>query len=233
MRRPNSGEEVEAKKAMAKDSKDGKFQFVFLNLEGDQETLQEALRQAGVLLNRGMNTPQQTRTLIAVPVPAQKAIGDGQQNGAATEQVYEVVEEETPATNGDTPAPASTAAKPPRKRKAPRAPSLLKDFDPNAAEVSLENFVKQKDISTNFNKYLVIAAWFKKYKEVEEIGTSHIYTCYQLLKWTAPDEMGQPFRDMKKHHSYFENGSKNGLWQITIIGLNEVDKMTPKGSTEE
>jgi len=224
---------------MAKDNK-GKFQFVFLNLEGDEETIQEAVRQAGVILNRGMSPSQPPRTLIAVPVPQPKALENGSQNGANAqgELVYEIVDEESTSTNGDASgsSAASAAAKPKRERKAPRTPALLKGFDPNAAEVSLENFASQKDTSnasTQFNKYLVIAAWFKKYKEVDEISNSHIYTCFQLLKWTAPDNMSQPFWDMKGKHSYFEKGSKNGAWAITIIGLNEVDKMAAKSNTEE
>lgn len=220
---------------MAKDSK-GKFQFVFLNLEGDEETIQEAVRQAGVILNRGMSPSQPPRTLIAVPVQTPKALENGGQNGASTytEQVYEIVDDES-SDNGDASAKtsATVAAKPKREKKAPRTPALLKGFDPNAADVSLENFVNQKDTSTQFNKYLVIAAWFKKYKEVDEISTSHIYTCYQLLKWPAPDNMNQPFWDMKKLRSYFESGSKTGLWAITIVGLNEVDKMANNSNSEE
>src|SRR5438067_10612721 len=150
---------------MAKDNSPGKFQFVFLNLEADQETIQEAVRQAGMILNRGMNTPQQPRTLIAVPVSPRELPTVGQ-NGAANEnateqQIYEVVEEAhqgngTEATVASVGAPV---AKQERKKKAPRTPALLKDFDPNVAEVSLEDFAKQKDTSTQTNKYLVIAAW--------------------------------------------------------------------------
>jgi hypothetical protein len=221
---------------MAKESKEGKFQFVYLNLEGDQETIQEAIRQAGVIMNRGTSNPQQARTLIAVPVQQPKALENGHENGGApAQQVFEVMEEDTQATDtgATSGSNAQAAAKPERKRKAPRIPPLLKDFDHNAGEMPLETYMKQKDISTQTNKYLVLAAWFKKYKEVEEIGTSHIYTCFQLLDWPAPDDMGQPFRDLKKRDSYFENGSKNGLWKITIIGLNIVDKMTPTSSVEE
>lgn len=218
---------------MAKDSKEGKFQFVFLNLEGDQETIQEAIRQAGVIMNRGMNNPQQPRTLIAVPVQQPKALANG--NGETPDQqFFEVMEEETPVVDAEVVSGVNSpaAAKPTRQRRAARAPEYMKDLDPNDAEVSLEAFANQKGVSkdsTQFNQYLLIGAWFSKYKEVKEIGPSHVYTCYQLLNWTAPDNIRQPFSDMKKLHHYFEpSPKKNGLWEITIKGLNEVGKWEAK-----
>lgn len=219
---------------MPKDSKDGKFQFVFLNLEGDQETIQEAVRQAGVILNRGMGTPQQARTLIAVPVAAQKAIEGENQNGKNVEQqVYEVVDVDNEPVGGEESANdnGTAGAKPKRERKAPKTPKIINDIGFGDAEVTFSDYVKQKDASNDFKRYLVIAAWLRKYKETEAIGPAHIYTAFQYMKWPAPDDMGQPFRDMKRKHSYFENAGKN-LWKITIIGLNEVDRMEAKGDEE-
>lgn len=215
---------------MSKQDKEGKIQFVFVNVEGDQTTLQEALRQVGNVLHRGMNPPQ-SRTFITVPVP--KNLDNGKNDTSNDEQVYEVQfeEEQDNFTENVTVAPPP-ANKPKRERKAPPIPALLKDFDPNDAEVTLEDFVNQKNTSTQINKYLVIGAWFKKYKNTDEIGTSHIYTTFQLFKWQAPDDMAQPFRNMKHNNSYFDNGSKTGLWKITIVGLNEVDKMNSTKSEE-
>jgi hypothetical protein len=223
---------------MAKEDKDGTFQFVFLNLKGDQATIQEAVRQAGQILS-GMNPSQTpTKTYIAVPVsPQQLGDGNGNANGAG-QQIFEVVPEEV-STDGAENASASTTpvgANQQRPRRAPRPPAYMKDIDPNDAEVTLADFAKQKGVSnesTQYNQYLVIGAWFQKYKSIAEIKIGHIFTCYQLLKWVGPDNLGQPFRDMKKNHHYFENGSKKGLWEITIAGLNEVDRMGIKNSTED
>jgi hypothetical protein len=207
---------------MPKVGKDGKFQFVFVNIEGDQETLQEALRQVGTVLNHGLK-PAPTRTLIAVPAP--KTIGNGVHSENNTDSdIYEVLPEEPtdkePLTAGDTNSKA--AAKPKREKKAGRVPELLKEFDPNAAEVSMNDFFNHHDTNSQFNKYLVIAAWFKRYKNVDEITPSHIYTCYQLMKWQAPDNLSQPFNDMKRLRSYFER-TQSG-WAITIVGMNELDR---------
>ena len=209
---------------MAKENKEGKFQFVFVNVEGDQETLQEALKQVGTVLHHGIRPAPASRTLIAVPV--NKALG----NGAATSngddsEVYEVLPEEPLSETAATTTAVSSAAnpKPKREQKAAKVPELLKNFDPNDADVSMTNFFNQHDTSSQFNKYLAIAAWFKRYKNTDEINLSHVYTCYQLMKWQASDNMSQPFTDMKRRHSYFEKGSQGG-WSITIVGMNEVDR---------
>ncbi len=222
---------------MGKENSKGKFQFVFLNLEGDEETIQEAVRQAGVILNRGMAPPPPTRTLIAVPVQSQKELTAGNQNGSMpAEQVFEVVEAESQSANDGVTTNATlpaAGAKQERKKRVPRTPKFLDGFDQSEADVSLEEFAKQKDTSSHYTRYLVIATWFKNHykKATDEISTSHIYTCYKLLGWQAPDDMGLIFRAMKAKHDYFDNGSKNGLWKIKIYGLNTVDKMTAK--TEE
>jgi len=210
--------------------KDGKIQFVFVNVEGNQDTLQTALHQVGEALNRGMNP--QIRTIIAVPT--KKLPGDTSTNGEKAEEFYEVQLEEVEnatAENGTSYA-ASNVNKPKKERKAPPTPAILKDFDPNDGSPSFLEYVKTKNTSTQINKYLVIAAWFKKHGETEEIGPSHIYTCFQLMKWDAPDDMGQPFRNMKKNDSYVDNGTKKNLWKITIVGLNEVDRLDISNMTE-
>ncbi len=213
---------------MVKDE-DGQIQFVFVNVKGNQATLQEALRQVGTVINRGMNSAP--RTLVAMPTSKALPLGPSG-NGDNIHEVYEVVDEEARVmeAEGASGLSANTDSKQKRVKKAPRIPALLKDFDPNA-EVSFSDFTSRKDTSTHFNKYLVIGAWFNKYKGENSITTSHIYTCYQLMHWSAPDDMTQAFRDMKRKHSYFEK-ERDQKWAITIIGVNEVDKMVPKNEKE-
>lgn len=213
------------KVSMAKESKDGKFQFVFVNIEGDQSTLQEALRQVGTVLHQGIRPPAPEKTLIAVPVS--KALPTSG-NGTNDDQMdlYEVVPEQTSNSDIETVSVSSSRSpKPKREKKAGKVPELLKGFDPNDAEIPMAEFFSQHDTSSQFNKYLVIAAWFKRHyrKPTDEINASHIYTCYQLMKWQAPDNILQPFTDMKRLHSYFEKGSQ-GSWEISIVGINEVDR---------
>jgi hypothetical protein len=210
---------------MSKDSKPGKIQFVFVNVEGDQETLQNAIRQVGGILNQGMQPPQ-PKVLIAVPTQKSLSGGDGQ-NAIDNHQVFEVQpQEQVPQANSDGDKVASgQAARNKREKKAPKTPAVLKDFDPNEGDVTFSDYVGSHNSETQINKYLLIAAWFKRHRDINEIDTSHIYTCFQLMKWPAPDDMGQPFRDMKAKNSYFDKGSKLGSWEITIVGLNEVDRI--------
>jgi hypothetical protein len=42
------------------------------------------------------------------------------------------------------------------------------------------------------------------------------------MKWQAPDNLSQPFNDMKRLRSYFER--TQGGWAISIVGMNELDR---------
>lgn len=212
---------------MAKDKKDGKFQFVFLNLEGDDDTIKEAVRQAGIILNRGLAQPAPPKVMLAVPV--QKALGNGDQL-PVQQDLYELTSSNESDEVGEE-VPQKSVDKPKRPRKAQPTPEILRDF--NESDFSaFQRYVKQMDLPSHFTKYLAIATWFKREKETDEISISHIYTIYQLSTWLAPENMGQTFRDMKSRENYFENGEKPGLWKINIVGLNAFDKMRLK-STEE
>lgn len=200
---------------MAKETKDGKIQFVFVNVEGDQETLQETLRQIGTVLNRGMN-PAMKKPLQVVN---SKALTSPNGTDGNSEQVHDGL-----AENVTDDEELFTAK--PKKKWIPKTPSLLKDFDPDSGNVSFKDFVKQKNPSTIQAKYLVVAGWFKDQSSVDEITTSHIFTCFKLMDWVPPDDMAQTFRNIKKTRQYFENGSQNGHWKISILGLNALAKMT-------
>jgi len=40
-----------------------------------------------------------------------------------------------------------------------------------------------------------------------------------------PDGPGDTFRKVKALKAWFDKGSKSGEWEITIVGLNAVDKI--------
>ena len=204
---------------MAKESTNGKIQFVFVNVEGDQSTLQEALKQVGNALNKGMS--QQPKYMVQ-PAPPAKQLG---MNGQSEQPVFEamLVEDEAEEEQETTQSP-----KPKRIKKPPKAPPLLKEEDLAPAQISFPEFAATLDVSTQYNKYLAVAYWFDKYLDVKEIGISHIYTCYQLMKWTSPTNLLQAFQNGKRNYSYFDNGSKNSYWILTLPGKNEVDKLMKK-----
>lgn len=217
---------------MAKDSKGGKIQFVFVNVEGDQETLQETLRTVGSALQRGMNpTP---RTLVAVPVP-QQAIGDGQVNGNgnAAHQVYEVSDGEAETDGVGEQGVQGAAPQKPKRKTRYTTPNVL-DLDLNAEDVSLKEYLQQKGVGADTQdsrKYLVIAAWFKEHGKLDTITQDHIYTCFRFMGWHTPKDVAAPLRGMKNQNSWFDKGKEPGSYKINHIGLNVVISETGNQAT--
>jgi hypothetical protein len=209
---------------MAKEPKNAKMLVGYI--EGDQETVREALQQFGVAVGHVLN-PQNKKTVIAIPLN-----GNTHSPAAAQGelQFYKVPEEETDDSDEELDVSDDSTKSKKGTKRVPKTPEVLKDFDPNEGEVSLTEFASQKDVSGIFKKYLVVATFFKRYRDTIEISTSHIYTCFGCMGWDAPNDMSSIFRQMKKLHDYFRNGSQPGQWEITIIGLNEVDKMTAKAA---
>lgn len=74
------------------------------------------------------------------------------------------------------------------------------------------------------NKTLLIAAWLQKHLNIDEIGADHINTCFRFMGWDVPADPTAPLRGMKLQ-GWFNSGSLKGLYKITHIGLNEVDKL--------
>lgn len=212
---------------MAKDDQaDIEMTVIHFKTRSSNKTLEENVRAIANTLTRALAPPVR---VITVPAPAQISGANG--NGIApTAEIVDTPEDYIDAAED------SKAAKQPKAkgaRKAPPTPNVLNDLGLDDAEVSFKDFVKQKDVSNQVRKYLVTAAWFRKFKGVNEITPDHIFTCFQYMDWKYPNDMGKPFRNMKDTKSYFDNGEKPNHWAITIIGLNKVDQMKPRADAEE
>jgi hypothetical protein len=214
---------------MAKETNNGRIVLAYI--EGDQTTLQQALHQFGAVVSRGMNPP--SRTVVAIPINQQNT-GNGDTstntNGSAKEY-YEIVDNpETTKTPEE--ATVVTAAKGRKPKRVSKVPDLLPDEDLMSDEISFRDYANKLNPSSQFHKYLVIAAWFKRYKSTNEITIRHVYSCYQLMKWQSPDELSTPFRDMRRLHNYFSRGKDAKHWVLTLVGSNEVDDLNQSSAVE-
>jgi hypothetical protein len=127
--------------------------------------------------------------------------------------------------------PADIENSRPKSKKFPTpkaVPGL--NFTDNRALLS---YVQEKSPDTDWDRYLVIAQWFKDSRATPSITPNHIYTAYRFLdangiKWEIPKDGGLPFRDMKFKKSYFENGEKKNWWNINHIGETRVGQLPEK-----
>jgi hypothetical protein len=199
---------------MIRESRDGKIVLAYI--EGDQTTLQLALQQFGAVVSRRLTSQLKPSIASGNPTALPSHNEDNGADKHAEEAEIETLEDRTAVEE---------SATRPKKKFVPKTPDLLTDFDPDSGSIPFLDFAKQKNPSTTIDKYLVVGGWFKDHRSVDEITTSHIFTCFKLAEWLPPDDMASTFRDIKRKNHYFEKGSKNGHWKINILGLKELTKM--------
>jgi hypothetical protein len=114
-----------------------------------------------------------------------------------------------------------------RKKYVPKAPVLL-NLDLSSAQVSLQEFAKQKNPESVNNKYIVVATWFKEQMKIDEISSDHIFTAFRTLDWQMPADPDSVFRTLKYKNQYFEKGEGKGVYKVTFPATNDVAKMGTK-----
>lgn len=193
-----------------------KFRFVEFELDGSNETLQESLRNIAAAITRGGGGTVRT---LEVKSPALLNSGDDGANGTldVEENAPEVVSPE-----------AGEGAERPARRYPPRTPKIL-DIDLTVGKVNLKDFCEAKKPTSDMNKYLVIAAWFKQHGSTPEVTMDHAHTAYRHMGWHTPADAFAPFRLMKtKKYGYFGKGKSRGIYAINHVGENAVSKMKGK-----
>lgn len=116
-------------------------------------------------------------------------------------------------------APKSQRVVKPRK---PTTPDVL-DLD-LTSDVSLQSFADGHPASSEPERYLVIAAWFKEHRDVSAITTGHVYTAYRSLGWSvAIEDFGWPLRSLKKDK--LMSSPARGEYAINHLGIGRVNKL--------
>ena len=109
----------------------------------------------------------------------------------------------------------------------PRKPYVKKvavvDVDLKSGDMPFEDFVREKNPQSMLDKYLTIATWFKRYRQIETVTADHVYTGYKKMGWgTDINDMSQPFRDLKRAG---RGEVKKGTFTINHLGEDLIDKL--------
>lgn len=197
-----------------------KFRVIEFEVEGSNASIQESLRSISATLGRPRPGAATAARLAPVPAPA-----------AASEDDAEHLVDDGSELDGQEAVEETPTARPPRARTARRVvtPEVL-DLDIESGPMPLREFVNSKNPTTDPKRFLTIAYWFKEYRQTPIVTAAHIYTCYRLLDWSTPDDIGQPLRDLKNKRKVFNKGPADGEYEINLIGLNEVKRMNSKTS---
>lgn len=109
----------------------------------------------------------------------------------------------------------------PRKPRVGKTPSVLDGID-FSTDPSLKDFVANYEVKTTFDKYLVIALWYRDARQLNTISVDHVYTAFKMLGWsTAANDFSKPLRNLRDEQS-FKGGSREG-WSLTLPGAGKIE----------
>ena len=163
----------------------GKFRFIYFEAESPKGDLGEF---AQVLANV-VRPAQQAQRLISAP-PHPTTDTNGKTTGAEHEREEEVIVDgsEEPET-----APRTSG----KSRQKTSNPKVVPDLELDAGDLSFRAFAEQKGPPKSvLARYLLVAYWCKKYRNINAITQDHVYTCYKKMGWgTGTKDFIQPLRD--------------------------------------
>ena len=192
-----------------------KFRFVEFELEGDNPTLQDALRNITAAMTSRSGTGNVVVSSIKEPTAFLAAPSP---NGIADESTVDTV-----VTKEADSVPSSPKA--PRHGGQPRSPQVL-DLDMTSGKIPLKAFCEAKNPTTEHQKYLVIAAWLKENRSIAEVTMDHIHTGYRHMGWHTPSDASAALRQMKQSkYGYFRKGTGKGAYTLIHTGENVVSQM--------
>lgn len=177
---------------------------------------------AGRTLPRS-GVPKRTLSGGTPPVDLEEEVEDRVGETAEQEvlepEIEESHEEETP--------------KPKKTPKSPKAPKLLNNPNLTEANVSLEDFMKQKivtDKADMMDKYAVVAVWYKEQFQITDINIDRIFSAFTLLGQASqlPTDVEKPLQNMtytSKTKKWFEKAEGAGNYSLNWVGESAVGKM--------
>jgi hypothetical protein len=205
---------------MAREEKTGgdkgkvRVRVIDFEMEGNNQTLRESIRDIVGAIGRGGNQIVRAvqHTGIAAPKPNQS---DGAIDSGTTEELIDASQrDDTDALIGEDSSTVTQARA--RKPKKGRALKVV-DIDLTSGAVPLKTYLEKAPDALE-RRYLLIANWLKKYRQIEVVTAEHIYTAYMAMGWTTlPSDPVKPFRNAKED-GVFEKADGNGSYKLTHIG---------------
>lgn len=194
----------------------GKMTFVFFQLEGSDETLQQGFKAIEELQGRLAGTTARGQ----LPGRGSNAKPALPANSRPTESFD--VETEDPAepdnAGFEPEGEERNSGASPRLRSYP-TPEIL-NVDLTQGDVPFRAYFERMGSPDEDNKrYLLVATWFKEHKSTNEITSAHIYTCYKFMDWKTQRDVAQPLRKMKQY-KWFNAGKEKSSYEINHIGLD-------------
>lgn len=197
----------------------GKIRVLFAEVEGDNETIQEALRAISITAGKAFQSTVVTRQ-IAPPEqinPKQLEAG-GEDEG----QIYDVEPEEAL----EEPIRKQTRSRNTQPKKQPTY-SFIGELNLRpVSEKSLRDFFAEKAPQSQQDKVVVVLYYLKKILKIEGVGVNHIYTSLKDVGERIPTDIAQIMRNTANRKGYIKSADCED-YRIETTGENFVEHDLP------
>jgi hypothetical protein len=119
------------------------------------------------------------------------------------------------------------------RRKRGRTQSAPRVVDLKVDTGKLKRFAENRRPRTHQEKYAAVASFLADSRVAERVGPDEIYTCYKILGWRAPKNMGHVFIDARNTKGWFGPVGEDGKYELTHVGREFVAHDLGKTAAEE
>jgi hypothetical protein len=203
---------------------------VFLaEIEGDDDTIQEALRSVGAALGK---TFQQNITVIKAP----PAGGETSSKELGAANLPDTPEGELVDESSDSAEVVPARKASPRAQSQPRKPvsyTFIKDINFRPADKqSLKDFFAEKKPSDQQQVLTVVLYYLYRVLEINNITLDHVYSGLKEAGVRVPPDIASIFRNISNRKNYVDSGDCDCL-KTTTTGDNFVEHDLPTKNKKE
>jgi len=203
----------------------GKMTVVMFQLEGNDETLRDAIKvlghgmeklSPGVPVYKLIQAPRQERSNGALPA--------SQEDEAIDPDILQ--SDEDGHEDAVVSSSQSGSSEKARTRKPPKAIPAVKGIDWDSG-TSWKDFAAQKKPEGNPSRFVTAAGWFKNIRSLDVITPGHIVAAFDVMDWPKPENIPNTFAQLKNKRSgeLFDKGEKHNEWVLSQRGVNALDRL--------
>jgi hypothetical protein len=201
----------------------GKMTVVMFQLEGNDETLRDAIKVLGHGIDK-LSPGAPVYKLIQAPPGGG---GNGAlPAGAEEEESLDAGVLDSGELDTDDSSLQSNSGNKPRKKYISKAIVAVKDIDWDS-DISWRNYAAQKKPEGNPSRFVAVAGWFKSQRSVDVITPGHIVAAFDVMDWQKPENIPNTFAVLKGKRSgeLFNKGEKANEWVLSQRGVNALDRL--------
>jgi len=101
------------------------------------------------------------------------------------------------------------------------------DFETNQRQISINLFLKDKDIQSHTDRVIVMAFYLCKFRKIDPFNVNDISELYSESRIKAPKNLNDSIKKQERKGYLIEKGEKEGLkaWTLSFDGIDCVKSL--------